>query len=79
MRCSIEHAEEHKFFKDNDECPTCSRDNLKLKQKNRDTRKIRRTRRGITKGNDELANLNATIEIFNKTIADYRKVVQDIR
>ena len=67
---------EHKFFKDNDECPTCSQEiDLKLKQEKIETTKKRLEEldEGITKGNDELANLNATIEIFNKTIADCRE------
>ena len=67
---------EHKFFKDNDECPTCSQEiDLKLKQEKIKTTKKRLEEldEGITKGNDELANLNATIEIFNKTIADCRE------
>ena len=67
---------EHKFFKDNDECPTCSQEiDLKLKQEKIETTKKRleELNEGITKGNDELANLNATIEIFNKTIADCRE------
>ena len=67
---------EHEFFKDNDECPTCSQEiDLKLKQEKIETTKKRLEEldEGITKGNDELANLNATIEIFNKTIADCRE------
>ena len=49
--------------------------NLKLKQEKIETTKKRleELNEGITKGNDELANLNATIEIFNKTIADCRE------
>ena len=67
---------EHKFFKDNDECPTCSQEiDLKLKQEKIETTKKRlgELDEGIAKGRDELANINATIEIFNKTIADCRE------
>jgi DNA repair exonuclease SbcCD ATPase subunit len=67
---------EHKFFKDNDECPTCSQEiDLKLKQEKIETTKKRlgELDEGIAKGKDELANINATIEIFNKTVADCRE------
>ena len=67
---------EHKFFKDNDECPTCSQEiDLKLKQEKIETTKKRlgELDEGIAKGKDELANINATVEIFNKTIADCRE------
>ena len=52
--------EKNKFFKDNDECPTCSQEiDLKLKQEKIETTKKRLEEldEGITKGNDELANL----------------------
>ncbi len=72
---------EHKFFVDNDECPTCSQEiDLNLKQEKIKSTKERlgELKEGITKADEELNNYSATIEIFERTIADCREYNTEI-
>tara|TARA_B100000683_G_scaffold14234_1_gene14490 strand:- start:972 stop:2177 length:1206 start_codon:yes stop_codon:yes gene_type:complete len=67
---------EHKFFSDNDECPTCSQeiDSVLKQEKIKFTKnKLKQLEEGMVKADDELNNYTASIKLFEKTIADCRE------
>ena len=64
---------EHKFFSENDECPTCSQEiNLKLKQEKIKTTKKRLDdlKVGLDKSSTERENYKKSIQLFQDTIDD---------
>ena len=72
---------EHKFFSENDECPTCSQEiDLKLKQEKIKTTKERldKLKTGLDKSHTERENYNKSIQLFQDTIDDCAKYNSEI-
>ena len=72
---------EHKFFSENDECPTCSQEiDLKLKQEKIKTTKERlnKLKIGLDKSGTERENYNKSIQLFQDTIDDCAKYNSEI-
>jgi len=72
---------EHKFFSENDECPTCSQEiDLKLKQEKIKTTKERldKLKIGLDKSHTERENYNKSIQLFQDTIDDCARYNSEI-
>ena len=72
---------EHKFFSENDECPTCSQEiDLKLKQEKIKTTKERldNLKIGLDKSHTERENYNKSIQLFQDTIDDCARYNSEI-
>lgn len=72
---------EHKFFSENDECPTCSQEiNLKLKQEKVKTTKKRLDdlKVGLDKSSTERENYKKSIQLFQDTIDDCARYNSEI-
>ena len=72
---------EHKFFSENDECPTCSQEiDLKLKQEKIKTTKKRldKLKTGLDKSHTERENYNKSIQLFQDTIDDCARYNSEI-
>ena len=72
---------EHKFFSENDECPTCSQEiDLKLKQEKIKTTKERldKLKIGLDKSGTERENYNKSIQLFQDTIDDCARYNSEI-
>ena len=72
---------EHKFFSENDECPTCSQEiNLKLKREKIKTTKKRLDdlKVGLDKSGIERENYNKSIQLFQDTIDDCARYNSEI-
>ena len=72
---------EHKFFSENDECPTCSQEiDLKLKREKIKTTKKRLDdlKVGLDKSGIERENYNKSIQLFQDTIDDCAKYNSEI-
>ena len=72
---------EHKFFSENDECPTCSQEiNLKLKREKIKTTKKRLDdlKVGLDKSSTERENYKKSIQLFQDTIDDCARYNSEI-
>ena len=72
---------EHKFFSENDECPTCSQEiDLKLKREKIKTTKKRLNdlKVGLDKSSIERENYNKSIQLFQDTIDDCTRYNSEI-
>ena len=72
---------EHKFFSENDECPTCSQEiDLKLKREKIKTTKKRLNdlKVGLDKSGIERENYNKSIQLFQDTIDDCARYNSEI-